>query len=215
MSWADHPRSERSDRAGSPDAESSDGETDRTGSETAVLELLREESRAVVSEQIALLREIDEKAMRTVRTVVLVVSLLTTATQFGWASALGRVGTQLAAGGVGLLVISLVVGVYTYSVSGVEFGVGREHRREALEARYTHREWLQLQLSEYDQWTAAMTETNTRNARLLQTTLVTAVFGVFALLVATVVSLDVSGRALWAGVATAVGVYLLLVRQKG
>jgi hypothetical protein len=72
-----------------------------------------------------------------------------------WAFALGLVG----------LFVTIFVGIGTYTVSDMEFGVGAAHRSEVTKRGYSEREWLTVMLHGYDQWTATMRDRNEENAR--------------------------------------------------
>lgn len=106
----------------------------------------------MLRERISLLREIDDKAMRTVRTAVVVLGLVVSANRLSPSQPdLGTLAGQLGLLGSALLTTAVVVGTYTYAVSDVDFGVGSDHRREVRREAYTQREWLQFQLGEYDE----------------------------------------------------------------
>lgn len=155
--------------------------------DTAALETVRSESRDVLSEQIRLLNDIDDKAMRSVRTAVLFIGLVVTAVQISEDPTaftdLGPWPFRLAVGGVSFLLTSVLLGIYTYSVSEPEFGVSEDHRNDVVQGGFSRHEWLLFQLNEYDEWTESMSKVNQRNATLLHGTLVATVLGIGSLLV--------------------------------
>jgi len=162
---------------------------------TAALKIVRNESREVLSEQIRLLNDLDDKAMRSVRTSVLFIGLVISAIQISneppTVSTIGIWPFRLATGGVTFLILSVITGIYTYSDSDPNFGVSNDHRKDVVEGEFTEREWLLFQLDEYDEWTDSMTDINERNVVGLHTTLVSAVIGVIALLLSAIWSAGV------------------------
>jgi hypothetical protein len=158
------------------------------------LEMVRTESREVLGEQISLLGDIDDKAMRTVRTAVLFIGLVISAIQIsGDSITTEEIGTwpfRLTTSGVVFLLASIVAGIWTYSVSDPSFGVSSDHRKDVVAGGYTEREWLLFQLNEYDEWTESVRETNQTNVVGLHTTLFSLVAGVLCLLLSAVLTLD-------------------------
>lgn len=213
MSWRDHERTRGSKQ--------SDGVSTETHVES--LEVVREESRHVLTEQLELLSDIDDKAMRSVRTALILVGLVVSAVQISGGpdsvSNLGRAAFTAGATGVILLLCSILTGIYTYAVSDPPLGIGETHRRDVLDGGYSHHEWLRLQVSEYDEWTETAAEMNDRNVRTLHATLWFLVGGIVSLLAATVVSAAVplsrvvSPVFVSALVDVAVAVVLILIRQ--
>lgn len=139
-------------------------------SEIAALRLTRKESRLVLDHQIALLNELDDKALRTARTAVVVLGILVSAVGIA-----GR-GTVLdlplvvqvlgGAGGV-FLSATVLVGIALYSSTDITFGIGDGHRDELANTAYTEREWLKLLLTEYADWSDTMERLNETNAERL------------------------------------------------
>lgn len=182
--------------------------------ETEAMEVVRQESRNVLDEQIALLSDIDDKAMRTVRTSVLLVGLVISAIQLSDSSisvdAIGTWPFRLAAAGVTFLLVSIVAGIYTYSVSDPEFGVSADHRTDVVAGAYTEHEWLRFQLNEYDEWTESMRETNENNVVGLHVTLFSLVAGLLSLLSSVVWTTEItSGTLFWPAVAAVLLVALV------
>lgn len=138
------------------------------GSAIEALRLTYVEYRAVLDHQLALVNELDDRVMWPSRTAVVLLGILISA--FGLA---GRsilvdlpIGTTVffALGGLGL-VLTIFVGIGAYTVSNPNFGVDASHRRELQERPYTEREWLNLMLDEFEQWSHEMEAINAKNAQ--------------------------------------------------
>lgn len=139
---------------------STDGEPDDP--EPTALEALRatrEESRAVLDHQVALLNEIDDRTMRTVRVAGVALGIVV--------SVLGLVGPSLLSrGGMAQLLLvclgacsllgCVLVGVGTYSTAGASFGIDESFREEVVAGSYDEREWLRNLLVAYDVWSGEM-----------------------------------------------------------
>lgn len=141
---------------------------DRT--DTAALRLTREESRAVLDHRLAELTDLDDKAMWTMRTAVILLGILASAAGIaGQTTVTSRSPATSASFGLGILglFLTLIVGVGTYSVSITTPGVGGSHRREVRTASYTEQEWLETLLDAYDEWIAEMERSTDENARLV------------------------------------------------
>ena len=134
------------------------------------LRVTREESRAMLDHQIALLNDIDDKVMRTVRTGVILTGLAVSALSVGGAAALESAGTAplwLAELGVVALVVAVVHGIATYTVSEVTYGIGNSYRIEIQNSRHTEREWLVKLLDGYSEWIGDIRAETDQNANLL------------------------------------------------
>lgn len=134
------------------------------------LRVTREESRAVLDHQIAMLNDLDDKAMRTVRTAVLLLGILASAAGIAGPERLARLDFlvqifSIVAGGC--LFLSAIVGTGVYVVSDITFGIGPSYRDEVCRSEYSEREWLELLLNDYSRWTRAMREVNASNAHSL------------------------------------------------
>lgn len=163
--------------------------------EVEALEIVRKESRVVLKEQLEFLSDIDDKAMRTVRTSVLFIGLVISAIQLSGdpisIQEMGKWPFRFSTAGVTFLLASIIAGIYTYSVSDLDFGVSNGHRKDVVAGGFTEREWLIFQLSEYNQWTDSMGETNKNNVVGLHATLFSLVAGVLSLLVSGVLTMDI------------------------
>lgn len=178
-----------------PPNESTDASAKAPAEETAIeaLRTARNESRTVLDGQIDLLNDIDDKAMRSVRTAVVFVGIVISAVQVsGGVEAVPNADSwtfRFSAAGVGFLMASIVAGIYTYSVSSANFGVSDGHREDVL-LGYSEREWLIFLLNEYDEWTNEMAATNEKNSIGLHATLFSLVAGLVCFLLSVVHELD-------------------------
>jgi hypothetical protein len=143
------------------------------GSDIESLRVTREESRTVLDHQISLLNDLDDKAMRTTRTAVVLLGIIISAAGIIGADELARLPDLVfwgyGAGAFGLF-LTTIAGIIAYSQSDMTFGVGSLHRDEVREQSYTEREWLGLLLEEYDEWTSEMRYVNSRNASIVTVT---------------------------------------------
>lgn len=136
-------------------------------SDIEALRVTHEESRVVLDHQIALQKDLDDKALRTVRLALFLIALIVSVAQLmepGQVASL-EIGTLLSVGtGVLGLSISVFIGLGVYVETDVPFGVGPGHRREVTTQAYPEMRWLELLLSEYDGWTDDARTTNGINA---------------------------------------------------
>lgn len=136
--------------------------------DTAALRITREESRSVLDHRLELSNDLDDKAMWTVRTAILLLTLLASAAAIEGVSAVKSVpnGAKVSFGlAVGGLFATVFLGLGAYFVSTTTFGVGESHRREVRDVAYTEREWLEVLLDGYDAWIRQMDRRNEENAR--------------------------------------------------
>lgn len=143
------------------------------------LQIQREEAKDVLDQQNEKLRDIDDKALRTVRiTVLLLGVLLSFLKLFG-----GRVSAINAYTILGswLLVSSVVSGVLTYSVSGPYFGPGSEYVDRVLHHTPTKSDWEATLLRGYADWMEDMKKLNGANAKLLLLTQALLIAGVVSI----------------------------------
>ena len=149
--------------------DTSSEEADGPASDARALRLTCEESRAVLDRKYEVLDDIDEKAMHSVRTAIVLLGVV---------SAVGIVGKDglLAFGllpglvvGLGAcpLLLSVLGGIVIYTVSGVPDGISRSHQRDVLEHGFSEVEWLFVLLGGYVEWIEAVSRTNHRNAMIL------------------------------------------------
>lgn len=136
----------------------------------------REEAKDVLEQQNEKLRDIDDKALRTVRiTVLLLGALLSTLKLLGGEASPINTYTVF---GSWLLVLSVVSGVLTYSVSGPYFGPGAKYIDRVLGRSPSRDDWEATLLRGYADWMEEMKELNGANARLLLLTQALLVAGV-------------------------------------
>lgn len=139
-------------------------------SDLHALQLAREESRAVLDHQVALMNDIDDKAMRTVRTAVVILGILASAGGIAGTATLEAVSALvllLLAIGVGCLFGATFAGIGTYAASDLEFGIGDVYRQDVRAYRYSQREYLTFLLDGYDEWISTMRTKTRRNATYL------------------------------------------------
>lgn len=144
------------------------------------------ESRAVLDHEIDILNDIDDKAVWTVRTAVLVVGLVVSA-----ASITGNRGLSLptpvkvSAGlGVSVLLGAMVSGVMTYAISAPEPGISAQYRAAVLDGTIPEAQWRRELLDGYDRWIAQMQDVNEKNGYYLFVTQTLLLLGVVLLSVA-------------------------------
>lgn len=139
-------------------------------SELEALRWTRDESRSVLNHQIALLNELDDRALQTSRTAVVVLGILISVGGIaGRESVVDLPGIVQVLAGVSILLLSatILVGIALYSSTDVTFGIGDSHREELASTAYTEREWLTLLFDEYAVWSATMQRANENNAERL------------------------------------------------
>lgn len=135
--------------------------------EIDALRITREESREVLNHHIELLNETDDTALRTLRTAVVIISILVSAAGIAGPDAIDTLHwAALIAFTVGvlLLFVCAVIGIGILTLSSVTFGIRSDHRRLLTTGDWSEREWLTFLLDEYDGWTTDARETNARNA---------------------------------------------------
>jgi hypothetical protein len=172
-------------------AETDDYTEESTAETTSAIEALqstREESRAVLDQQVTALSTIDDIAMRNARTAIIVLGIV--------ASVALAVAQQTAGGSIPALVLvvgtagvvallgAILFGIGTVSITTAEYGIGASYRAELREEDYTEREWLETLLAGYDEWTAAMDVTIVQNVQLLEVVQYLLLFGIALLLAA-------------------------------
>lgn len=131
------------------------------------LRLTRKESRAVLDHQIATLNDLDDKAMRTVRTDVVLLGILASAAGVAGPERLDQLDFGVQALSIlagGCLFLSAIVGTGIYVASDLTYGIGGSYRDEISREGYSERDWLKVLLRDYDAWTDSMRETNENNA---------------------------------------------------
>lgn len=155
-------------------------------SATEALENAVEESRREYDKKVETMEEIDDKAMRSVRTAVILVGLVVSALSVSGPRAIVElsippilVGTL----GVGSLTISIVSGIGTYTTSEYPSGVGSTHRADVITGGYARDEWVVSMLDDYDEWSAQIAEEIEANSEHLELVQLSLSFGLVSLLV--------------------------------
>lgn len=162
-------------------------EPDEDVSDPESLHLTREESRAVLDWKLAVLDDIDEKAMHTVRTAIVLVGIVVSAAGIVGRDGLvafGLIPVILAGAGTVSLLLSAVGGIVIYTVSGVPDGISRAHQNDVLERSFEESEWLYVLLVSYVEWIDGVARTNRRNARYLTGIQTLLALGLFLLVLA-------------------------------
>ncbi|MFD1588058.1 hypothetical protein ACFR9U_13825 [Halorientalis brevis] len=155
--------------------------------ETAAYRRTITESRETLQNQINLANEIDDKAMRTTRTAVLILGIVISALGVTQGNPLDSVSiwTLFVAGfGVLILATSAVIGVGTYTVTNIPYGIGTNYRKDVLEGGYSEKEWLIELIRGYNQWSRDLSEQNDHNRDLLSRVQILLIFGISFLLFA-------------------------------
>lgn len=192
-------------------------------SNTEVLESACEESREVLDHQLSIQNDIDDKAIWSVRTAVLVLGLLLSAGSLGNLSqflTLPWYVHGLSGSGVSLLPLSVFFGIGTYTMTETYPGTSHQRRIEVHQGEYEYERWKSRLLLDYQWWITGQEAWNEYNGFYLFITHVCLLAGTTTIVVAGVISLFLSyssnnGTALVGGLllpVLAVGVLLLWTR---
>jgi len=145
-----------------------------------------EESRREYDKKVETMEEIDDEAMRSVRTAVILVGLVVSAVSVGGPSAVGEVTVlPIFTGSVGVVALTTanVSGIGVYSVTEYPTGIGSTHRTEVITGGYGTDEWAVILLDNYDEWSRIVTEEVERTARYFEVVQFVLSLGVVSLLV--------------------------------
>lgn len=121
-------------------------------SETETLETALAESRRTFDKSVGRLEEIDEKAMRSVRTAVLLAGLVASAISLGGPGAVSQIGPlPVITGAVGVVSLgtSIVIGIGIYDATEYSCGIHDPHRAAIADGEHTYDEWLVTLLDAY------------------------------------------------------------------
>lgn len=147
-------------------------------SDIEAFESVVDESRAILDHQIAFLNQMDDAALRTVRTSVIVIGIVVSAAGLAPDASVGSINVVsfvLGVLGVISLLGSIILGVYTYRRSNATLGPSRDFADEVRNERYGRVEWYDLLLDGFDEWHTEMREELEENAEwllIVQTALV-------------------------------------------
>lgn len=128
------------------------------------LEITHSEARAVVEAQNETMADIDDKAMRTVRLTAALISVLIAAIQL--APDLFNDGILLI--GIGLLIFSMIVGIFTYDESNLYVGPRGEYIEQLSADEFSQGQWDQDLLMTFAGMIAENYDDIQWNARLLR-----------------------------------------------
>lgn len=159
---------------------------------TSVLESACEESREVLEYQLSVQDDIDDKAIWSVRTAVLVLGLLLSAGSLGDISQFLTYPWYvhgLAGIGVSLLLLSVYFGIGTYTMTETYPGIGHQQRIKAHQKEYDCEEWYSQLLLDYQISITGQEVWNERNGFYLFVTHVCLLAGTTAIVIAGVVSI--------------------------
>ncbi|MGB9966061.1 hypothetical protein [Halobacterium hubeiense] len=149
-----------------------------------VLDLLRDEARRTVDQQVATLNDIDEKASRILRVNLVLVGLLVTALSYVSQAndvAVGSFENVYFGGGFVLLVLSSALAGLTYSASEFDAGVGSDNIAKTLSSGVDEPGFEELLLKNYAVRINFNRSTNVRNAPLITGTIVTLIGAIYFL----------------------------------
>lgn len=200
---------------------SGSGPNARTDSmtDTEVVKSACEEAREVLDHQLSVQNDVDDKAIWSVRTSVIVIGLLLSAGSFGNLSqflTLPWYVHGLAGFGVSSLVLTVFLGIGTYTITETSPGISHQRRMEVYQREYDEHEWPRRLLRDYQSWIVEQETWNERNGYYLFLTHLLLLIGTTAIVVAGAVALFLSyessgGSALFVGsVFPVVAVVLLL-----
>lgn len=156
-------------------------------SATEALENAVEESRREYDKKVETMEEIDDKAMRSVRTAVILVGLVVSAVSVSGPRPVGDLSALsilVAAFGVGALTVAVAVGIGVYTVTRYSSGIGSPHRSDVVEGGYSYDEWLVEMLRQHDEWSEEIEDEIDASKRYLEIVQLSLLLGVLALLVA-------------------------------
>lgn len=144
------------------------------------------ESRCVLDHQIAKLRDIDDKALRTVRIAMIFLGIVLSVAQFRGVRVFVNGWTLV---GGSLLVASIGFGVLTYTASKPDFGPGPSYVDRLLNSDPDTEEWRKTLLEGFGDWMEYTKEINVKNARWLLVTQLCLICGVLMISVGIVLGL--------------------------
>jgi len=129
------------------------------------LRITHEEARTVLDHQISILNDIDNKATRTVRITAVILGILVSAP-----SVIENPNTYVnpfTKWGVIGLVLSISLGMFTYSSSSPDLGPNSNDINRMLDEKYREDEWLVILLNSYEDWIDRTQQVNQFNGVFL------------------------------------------------
>lgn len=150
-------------------------------SDDAAIQVALEESRRRYRNEVEIINDADDRAMRGARTGLIIIGILVSATAFVEPDTLGDLSvevTVMGALGLSLVFGSMLFALGTYTATVYPTGVGEEHREAALQDGYSEREWTAFLIEEYGKWIDEAAEMADANARYLFNTVVMQAIGV-------------------------------------
>ena len=156
-------------------------------SDEPALRTALEEARRAYDNDIAVLNEIDEKAMRAGRTGLILIGVAVSALAVFGPRALiesSRTVFVLTTLGIGLVFCSTIFALGTYTATEYPSGIGENHRESVIQDGYSESEWLVFMLHEYGRWTDEVNEEIETNAELLENTMLLQLGGLLSMSVA-------------------------------
>lgn len=114
------------------------------------LRITHEEARTVLDHQISVLNDIDNKATKTVRITAVILGIVVSAP-----SIIKNPNTYINSfteWGVVGLVLSIALGMFTYSTSSPDLGPNPNDINRLLDDKYREDKWLVILLSSYEDW---------------------------------------------------------------
>lgn len=156
------------------------------------LESACEESQRVLDHQLSVQEDIDDKAIWTVRTAILVLGLLLSAGSLGNLTAFLNLPWYvhgLTGVGVSLLLFSVVFGIATYTMTQTYPGVSRPQTAKAYRGDYDYEQWQSELLLNYRLSITGQEAWNEYNGLYLFITHVLLLTGTTAIVIAGILSL--------------------------
>jgi len=176
----------------------------------------------VLDHQLSVQDDIDDKAVWSVRTAVIVVGLLLSAGSLGNVAQFVELPWYvhvLSGFGVSSLLLSIGLGIGTYTMTATYPGISHQRRIELLQGAYGDSEWHRRLLEDYQSWIAGQEAWNEQNGFYLFLTHASLLVGTTAIVAAGAISLfltyqSYNGIALLAGLATPIAGGSLLLWRK-
>jgi len=135
-----------------------------SGWRSARLETTYQEARSVLDGQRSVIADIDAKAMYTVRVDVVIAGVVVAAIRIAGP---GMFREQFLAGGLTLLLLSMALGVLTYTESGLFLGPNRSHIRQLVYDDSENGTWEQDLCIRMGDWIDENQSDLLKNGRLL------------------------------------------------